>query len=247
MPMTDEHFAGRDEIPVASWETITSRDNLLILAARPGDESQGCGGLIARCCRRGRAPVVIVLTDGGSTSANPGSPATDELAIRHERETRAAVRCLGLPATRLLLAGLFEGTIPTGGPAFDAIVEGITMVMWGRDCNIICAPSPDGAVGEEMATHRIAVEVVKRSGAGLLSFQSSGRRQAMVTGCSDVSWCRLDIAPEHAAKEAAISAHLSRFGETSLHVRDAGRYEVFSAKIVGHDLSSRQTQLHGCS
>jgi hypothetical protein len=74
---------------------------------------------------------------------------------------------------------------------------------------------------------------VKRSGAGLRSFQSPGRRQAMVTGGGDVSWCRLDIAPEHAAKEAAISAHLSRFGETSLHVRDADRYEVFSAKSAG--------------
>ena len=150
-------------MPTASWETITSEENLLILAPRPGDESLHCGGLIARCCRRGRPPYVVVLTDGLTASD-----------ASHEAATRAAARRLGLPANRLLLAGLYYNTLPTQGPAFEAIVHGITTVMWARDCNIVCAPwpSPDPARQQDDATaaHRIAEAVARESGVGLLSY-----------------------------------------------------------------------------
>lgn len=144
----------------ATWDTITGNQNVLVLAPRPGDESRLCGGLIAEGCRRGRPPFVVVLTDAADRSL--------------EQEIRGAVRLLGLPAGRLLLAGLSYEALPGRGPAFQAIVHGITMVMWARDCNVICAPAPAEDDGDRTAAHRIARAVAKGSGVGLLSAAPAG-------------------------------------------------------------------------
>jgi LmbE family N-acetylglucosaminyl deacetylase len=177
-------------MPTVPWETITGNENLLILAARPGDESLIFGGLIARCCRRGRPPFVVVLTDGSAMPAGSNAMSPDQRAARHERETRAAARHLGLPANRLLMAGLLDGAEPREGPAFDALVDGIRLIMWARDCNVICA-------SDQPDIHRIAAAVAASSGVGLLS---------RLTHAADTAW-RLDIRPELPAKYAAISEH----------------------------------------
>jgi LmbE family N-acetylglucosaminyl deacetylase len=174
--------------PCATWETITGCENLLILAPHPGDESRAVGGLVAQSCRRGRPPFVMVLTDG-SRSSNALAP--DLLAARHERETRAAVRRLGLPAHRLLMAGLFDGSVPLAGPRFEAVVGGITLVMWARDCNVICVVS--GASDDHRAALEIARAVAARSGVGLLVAGDGG--------------LRLDISRDSQAKAAAVAEH----------------------------------------
>jgi len=180
-------------MPTVPWETITGNENLLILAARPGDESLIFGGLIARSCRRGRPPFVVVLTDGSTLPAGSNATTPDQLAARHERETRTAVRHLGLPANRLLMAGLLDGAEPRAGPAFEALADGIRLIMWARDCNVICAPSAD----DQPDIHRIAAAVAASSGVGLLSCLSRPRNNA---------WC-LDISAELPAKDAAIAEH----------------------------------------
>jgi hypothetical protein len=177
-------------MPTVPWETVTGNENLLILAARPGDESLIFGGLIARCCRRGRPPFVVVLTDGSSMPAGSNALSPDQLAARHERETRAAVRRLDLPANRLLMAGLLDGAEPSAGPAFEALVNGIRLIMWARDCNVICA-------SDQPEIHRIAAAVAASSGVGLLS---------CLTRPADDAWC-LDISTELPAKRIAIGEH----------------------------------------
>jgi LmbE family N-acetylglucosaminyl deacetylase len=159
-----------------TWEQLTGQENLLILAPMPGDETRDCGGLIARGCRRGRPPFVVVLTDGVNAADRS-----------REAEVRAATRLLGLTPNRLLLAGLFHDSLPTGGAAFDAIVHGIGMVMWARDCNVICAPWGSAAA-------RIARAVSAATGVGLLFVWSEGP-------------LGLDIAAEAGAKRAALAAY----------------------------------------
>ena len=146
-------------------EALITGENLMILVPNPGDETPSCGTLIAQCCRRGRPPFVMVLADGSAGQS-------DAYAARRERDTRAALASLGLPAERVLLAGLFEGTIPESGPTFEAIIRAVTLVMWARDCNVVCAPSRDGPKADHRATAAIAAAVASRSGVALLVLQS---------------------------------------------------------------------------
>jgi LmbE family N-acetylglucosaminyl deacetylase len=146
-------------------EALITGENLMILAPNPGDETQFCGRLIAQCCRRGRPPFVMVLADGSA-----GQP--DAFAARRERDTRAALGSLGLPAERMLMAGLFQGTIPESGATFEAVVRAVTLVMWARDCNVVCAPPRDAPDADHRATAAIAATVVSRSGVALLSYGS---------------------------------------------------------------------------
>lgn len=209
--MATSQKSGPTPSPADPWPAVIGGENLLILALRPGDESMVCGGLIARCCRRGRPPFVVVLTDGSTLSTSPGHQVPDTLARLHERETRAAVQCLGLPAQRLLMAGLFDGTVPVDGPAFEAVVRGIALVMWARDCNIICAAAAQDALADQIAASRIAAAVARQSGVGLLWYQMPGMQPGSGPEPEPPIVHHLDIRPEHAAKRAAIEAHATRF------------------------------------
>jgi LmbE family N-acetylglucosaminyl deacetylase len=207
-PMQTLGQSKADPMPASVRQTLAGEENLLVLAPRPGDESLHCGGLIARCCRRGRPPFVVVLTDGSTLSASSGHEPPDVLARRHEQETRMAMRCLGLPPQRLLLAGLFDEAVLASGLAFDALVRGITLVMWARDCNIICVATESQATAIPALASRVAAEVVRQSGVGLLSCQPiTGRSLADHPGTE----YRLDIAPDIPAKRAALAAHRTRF------------------------------------
>ena len=220
-----------NDLSAAMYGALISGENLLILAPRPGDESMACGGLVARCCRHGRPPFVMILTDGSTTSASTGPNTPDELARMHERETRRAVQCLGLPAQRMLMAGLFDGTVPLGGPAFEAVVRGITLVMWARDCNVICAPASNQGGPDQIAASRIAGEVARRSGVRLLRYTQPGSRSPdCCDGLDPGHLWRIDISRELPAKRAAIKAHATQFDTVSF--LDLHPYEELDASPV---------------
>ena len=176
------------------------------------DESLGVFGLIAGCCRRGRQPFVIVLGDGTSSHLSSPDYPPDRLAQVHDRETRLAVKLLGLMGERLLMAGVYDEQIPTEGPGFDAVVRAVTLVMWARDCNVICAPSPHAeSLPGDYAAHRIAEQVSADSGVGLLLWTPDIRFSTSVLA----GW-HLDITAELEAKQAAIAAHASKLGQLAL-------------------------------
>ena len=226
---------GQAEWPFADWATITGNENLLVLAPGPIEESLACGGLIAASCRRGRPPFVMVLGDG--TSSHPGSRAypPDRLAQLHDRETREAVRRLGLPGERLLMAGLYDGRIPEAGPAFDTVVRGVTLVMWARDCNVICAPGPQAAATSgARAAHRIAAAVAGTSGVGLLLW---AREDA--AGLPGAAGWRLDITPDLAAKRAAVAAHASWLGAVVTDGPASDAYARAAAALCAYEVFVR--------
>ena len=203
----DSRNALRNALPYGTLEAITGGETLLVLAPGPGDESILCGGLIAESCRRGRPPFVMVLGDGTSAHAGPAGASPDAVARLHDRETRRAVGCLGLPDERLLMAGLYDGQIPRSGPVFDAVVRAVTLVMWARDCNVLCAPWPHAhALPGERATYRIAEAVCAASGVGLLAWAPEDPPPASTAG-----W-RLDITPWLGRKRQALAAHAARGG-----------------------------------
>lgn len=195
-----------------SLQAVTGDENVLVLVPGPGAESRSCGGLIAESCRRGRPPFVMVLGDGTGLHPRPADCPPDELANLRDRETRAAVGCLGLPRERLLMAGVYDGQIPAEGAGFDAVVGGVTTVMWARDCNVICAlwPGPNDGRGQS-ATWKIACAVAGSSGVGLLATAAGD----VPDGAAAASW-RLDINGQLGAKRAAMAAHASQSGPVIL-------------------------------
>ena len=195
--------------PHVSLRSITGDENVLVLVPRPGDESLWCGGLIAESCRRGRPPFVMVLGDGTESHPHSAAYPPDRLANLHDRETRAAVACLGLPHERLLMAGVYDGHIPEGGPGFDAVVRAVMLVMWARDCNVICAPWP-GSGGDTAlrSTFGIAAAVARVSGVGLLAYAAGNATEG--------EGCQLDITAQLGPKRAAVAAHASQLGQVVL-------------------------------
>ena len=190
-------------LPNGDIETITGNENLLILVPSPGDESLACGGLIAAACRRGRPPFVMVLGDGTAGLAGTQAHTADDVARMRERQTRAAVHCLGLDGDRLLMAGLHDGAIPGEGPVFATVVRAVTLVMWRQDCNVICAPWPaPGSSADERASFQIAHAVAAASGVGLLAYAGG---DAAPEPDAIQGW-RLDIKPYQAAKQMALEA-----------------------------------------
>jgi LmbE family N-acetylglucosaminyl deacetylase len=121
--------------------SITGGRNLLILATTPGDESQYCGHLIAQASAKGRPPFVAILTDGNEVPVSGIDHATaDDIALRHAQDAAKASSILGVPDEWFLVLGLHDGTVPTSGARFDAVVEALSMIMWRRDCDVIATP-----------------------------------------------------------------------------------------------------------
>lgn len=221
--MEDNAFAAKS-LTADKMAMITKTENLLVLSPHPGDEAAWCGGLIAECCRRGRPPFVIVVDDGSQTGPEETRNSPDELARLHERETRDALERLGLPSERLLMMGLYEGTVPSSGPVFEAIVNAVAVVMWARDCGIICSPAANAGDPEHILAHRIAAEVAARSGVGHLAYLGD-------SSVVDGAW-PLNIAPRLQAKQAGIASHktalLAPNAETRHLRQQLERYETFA-------------------
>ena len=157
----------------ADWRAVTGERTALVLAVHPGDETAVFGAFIARACAAGRPPFVAVLTDG---STQPGAPGEDprRIALRRERETRAAAAALGLEDDRLLFVGLFDGTVPGEGAMFDAVVAAMDLVMWRNDCHVLVAA--EGGDGDTQAAAAVARAVARRTGLGVV-LRGEGHRQ----------------------------------------------------------------------
>ena len=132
---------------LADVATLLGNENVLLLAASPGDETCVCGGFIAESCARGRPPYVAILTDGAAA----GVAGQAQIAVDRAIAVRVALAALGLPEDRLLFIGFFDGTAPCEGPILKAVVAGIALVSWREDCNAICVPAP-AVPGRDLAS-----------------------------------------------------------------------------------------------
>jgi LmbE family N-acetylglucosaminyl deacetylase len=166
-----DNIAAHALSPGAARQVIAT-ENLLILAANPGDETLFCGDLIAWCCARGRPPFVMVLADGQEAAPGCSPEESDAQANRRANDMLAALALLGLPAARVLLAGLACGKVPRAGPVFAAAVRAVRLVMWARDCNAILAPWPGLAVPDSEATSLIATQVAIETGVAWLEYRA---------------------------------------------------------------------------
>ncbi len=204
-------LAALDCFPYAGIETILGEERALILAPHADDESLGCGGLIAECCRRGRSPVVVILTDG--CASHPGSKQYPPQRIREIRlhEARDAVARLGLPPEDLVFLDYPDTALPMTGSVTTRVLD----LARTRHCSSILGPWLHDPHCDHEAAAIIARNVAEVIHGRLLFYPVWGRllppdKELPVNKI--VGW-KLEIAAHVAAKQSAIAAHASQYSD----------------------------------
>jgi LmbE family N-acetylglucosaminyl deacetylase len=233
----DVHRAWR-ELPLGSLDDVIGDGTCLILAPHPDDESLGCGGLIAACVTAGRAPLVVVLTDG--TGSHPGSRAfpPDRLRAVRAEEVAAAVGQLGLGRDRLVMLNQRDTAAPVDGPGFAAVVAVLAgLVRREPYCTAVLAPWRHDPHCDHEAASLAAAAVAEAVSIRHVAYPVWGWTLPMETPVPDepgVAGFRLEIDRFLAAKRAAIRAHGSQYGDLITDDPDgfrlpAGLLSVFEA------------------
>ncbi len=206
-----------EQLPLADLDRVLP-GRFLVLAPHPDDESLGCGGVIAEACRRGRPPVVAILTDGAASHPHSRAYPPARLAEVRAREVRQAVACLGLPPECLFLLGAPDGAAPHGGISMVALAAHLAVLAEG--CDAILTSWRHDPHGDHAAAWRVAREAAGFTGACVWEYPVWGWTLPRETklGRTDVApgaWTgwRFDIAGRLEAKRRAIAAHRSQHGQ----------------------------------
>lgn len=86
---------------------------LLVVAPHPDDEAIGAHALIARMRRRRVEVRILVVTDGHASHRGSARWPRSRLVRERRRETRRAMRGIGVPAGKIRFMGLPDGALST--------------------------------------------------------------------------------------------------------------------------------------
>lgn len=200
-------------LPLVDLDAVAS-GNLLVVAPHPDDESLGCGGLLAEACRRGRPPVVVIVSDGSGSHPGSQSFPPERLARLRAAEVHAATRLLGVPRENLTLLGIEDGKVPTEGPLFERAVAVIAALAERHRCGTIFTTWEHDPHPDHQATYAIARMSARRSGGQLRCYPIWGwclDESADLPRQIPSGW-RLDVSRHLASKRRAIAAHCSQSG-----------------------------------
>jgi LmbE family N-acetylglucosaminyl deacetylase len=213
-PAADFHRAWRS-LALDRLDAIIGNGTCLILAPHPDDESLGCGGLIAACVAAGRAPMVVVLTDGAGSHPNSRAYPPARLRAVRTDETRNAVAQLGLTPDRLVFLGEPDTALPREGAGFDAVVKRLAALVDSEArCTAVLASWQHDPHCDHEAASFIAANVTAARGLRHVAYPVWGwtlPADAMIPETPKQGW-RLDIRAFLPAKRAAIQAHRSQYG-----------------------------------
>ncbi|MDF2116452.1 hypothetical protein PY365_12775 [Roseiarcaceae bacterium H3SJ34-1] len=209
---------------VSTLSEIFEGQYVLLLGVRPGDETRDCGGFIAESCVRGRPPFICIVTDGSSEpgrlqdNRSPGEIAQDVAQLRADR-TRLATAQLGLPDERLLLFGLYDGSVPQSGARFARLVDAVADIARRYDCNTVCAPLRPDTAGDDLAVQMLARALAARAGLRLIwhGVAESGAVR------------RLDVSAWTAQKRQAVE--VVAWGPESASSQPAATFEMFLPEV----------------
>ncbi|MGI4978050.1 MAG: PIG-L deacetylase family protein [Janthinobacterium lividum] len=201
-------------LPEAGLGEVCGAGDPLVLAPHPDDESLGCGGLIARAVAEGRAPLVVVLTDGAGS--HPGSAAYPgpRLAAVREAETVEAVGALGLGAGRVVFLREPDTRAPREGAALEAVAARLCALVERHGCTALLASWAHDPHCDHLAADRVARLAAARCGVAHWAYPVWGwtlPADAALPGGA-VSGVRVDVGAHMAAKRRAVAAHRSQHG-----------------------------------
>ncbi len=208
-------LAGFQTFPEVDIGAILGGRRPIILAPHPDDESLGCGGLIAAACQAQLHPAVVILTDGAAS--HPNSPSYPPASLRQLREAEAlrAVTVLGLPAENLHFLRIADTKLPGAGPEFENIVARIIDIANQHGCSLVIGPWAGDPHCDHVAGAAIAATVARQLNHPLLSYPVWGWLRPGEDICHESrnSGWRLNIAEHSRAKQRAIDAHASQYGD----------------------------------
>ena len=134
---------------------------LLVVAPHPDDETIGAHALIARLRRRGTQIRVVVVTDGAGSHRGSTAWPTARLVRERQRESRRAMRRIGVPAGKVCFLGLPDGALHT--VALAARRRIVAAIRAAPKPLLVLAP----AESDHHADHRVcAASVAAASRAG---------------------------------------------------------------------------------
>lgn len=195
-----------DLIPYSACTALLARA-ALVLAPHPDDEVFGCGGAIASHALLGQPVCVVVLTDGALYG--------DALTRQKESFAAAAVLGYGLPE--------FWAYPDRGLLYAEALVQRLVDKIAATGSDLVYAPSPWEIHPDHRQTSKLAIEAVRRSGAGVrLAFYEVGAplRPNVL----------LDLTPLLATKEAAMRCFGSQLQQQDYvgHIQALNRYRSYT-------------------
>jgi LmbE family N-acetylglucosaminyl deacetylase/SAM-dependent methyltransferase len=204
-------------------------DHLLVIAAHPGDETLGAGGLIASAAAAGADVTVVIATDGDTSNPAYGNPSPDALASLRRREVYAAVSALA-PRAQVQLLGLPDGLLADHADELDAALERLA----GNCTHVVSTWSGDRHPDYE-ACARAAAAVCASGSARHWQFPIRAwgwaRPDSGDLPAGQLRSVRLDCAAKQ-AKAAAIECHVSQHqplpsGGAAEPILDAAMLELF--------------------
>jgi LmbE family N-acetylglucosaminyl deacetylase len=204
-------LAEMNGFPFAQIETIAGDRRPLILVPHADDESLACGGFIAECCRQGRQPLVVILTDGAAS--HPGSKRYPPSRLRELRAAEAyeATSRLGLAPKNLLLLDHPDTALSSESSVWQPIVR----LAEKHNCSLIVAPWLCDPHCDHEAAAFIGKSVACELDCPLLSYPVWGW---LLPPEQDLplmklrGW-RVQIADHLIAKQHAIAAHASQYSD----------------------------------
>lgn len=197
----------------AVHEWLSNHARLVIVAPHPDDEILACGGLIAMHVAQGGRVLIVAVTDGEASHADPSPMRCQELAAIRRNERVAGLRQLGVSPSSLLALALEDGKVQQQS---DSLFEQL-MSLLQRDDVVVSTWENDGH-----PDHDATGGVVRRACTvmGCAFFAAPVWMWHWATpGDARVPWRRLRALPLSfsacSLKQVALAAHLSQLGPRS--------------------------------
>lgn len=182
---------------------VGSPRRLVVIAPHPDDEAIGAYTLMARLRRRGVTVRVVVVSDGAASHPNSRIWPRRRLVAERRRESRRAVRRIGVAAGAVTFLNLPDGRLHTRA---DPARRGLARALGHGGSALIALP----AASDDHPDHRIVAACVAalcRPGLRRLAYPvwPAGRRPAGAR-------CLFLTAQERLAKRHAVRSYRTQAG-----------------------------------
>jgi len=151
-------------VPLDGLDTLVApHQRAVVVAPHPDDEILACGAMLYLLAQRGRAALIVAVTDG--EGSHPGSPAWPPARLRQARcdETVAALGCLGIGHACIRRLGIPDGAVSAHE---QQLAQQLTEMLTPDDV-VITTWRYDGHPDHE-ATARACSAAARRIGARVL-------------------------------------------------------------------------------